>query len=102
MPSPGQQAGKPAKQNSRGIWRSPGDKHQRRIELMVLIGCAFLIVAGAGWAILFALRAQWLDVPMELWLMGRGIVGVVMTRRQNAHAAGMLGLGPLFITLIGT
>jgi len=101
MPSPGQQAGKPAKQNSRGIWRSPGDKHQRRIELMVLIGCAFLIVAGGGWAILFALRAQWLAVPMELWLMGTGIVGVVMTRRQNAHAAGMLVLGTLFITLIG-
>jgi len=98
----GQQAGKPAKQNSRGTWHSPSDKHQRRIELMVLIGCAFLIVAGGGWAVLFALRDQWLAVPMELWLFVTGIVGVVLTRRKSAHAAGMLVLTTLFITLIGT
>lgn len=97
----GQQAGKAAKQSSRSTWRSPGDKHQRRIELMVLIGCAFLIVAGAGWSILFALREQWLAVPMELWLLATGIAGVVMTRQNKAHAAGLLLLGTLFVTLVG-
>lgn len=96
----GQQAGKAAKQSSRGVWRSPGDKHQRRIELMVLIGCAFLIVAGTGWAILFALHEQWAAVPMELWLLATGIAGLMMIRQQKAHAAGVLVLGTLFVTLI--
>ena len=60
MQSKGQQVGPhhlaPARQSA---WRSPGTKHQRRIELMVLIGCAFLITGGLGWSILFGMRGQW-------------------------------------------
>lgn len=82
-------------------WRSPNAKHQRRIELMVLIGCGLLMVAGSGWALMFAMKGLWVAVPMELWLVATGAVGVVLARRQKAFEAGLLLMGTLFLTLIG-
>lgn len=96
MPPSGQ-----ATQASSTAWRSPSAKHQRRIEMMVLMGCGLLIAAGVGWAILFAMREQWLAVSMEIALIFTGTLGVVLTHRKHAHAAGMLLLVTLFFTLIG-
>lgn len=100
-PPPGSSKGSPSKQGSASTWRSPSAKHQRRIELMVLIGCGFLITAGMGWAVLFALRAQWLAVPMELFLAGTGVFGMVIARRGKVHEAGLIVLATVFVTLVG-
>lgn len=100
-PPQGPSKGSPSKQSSATTWRSPSAKHQRRIELMVLIGCGFLITAGLGWAILFATRAQWLAVPMELFLAATGVVGMVIARRGKVHEAGLIVLATVFMTLVG-
>jgi len=100
--SKGQQVGShhlaPARQSA---WRSPGAKHQRRIELMVLIGCAFLITGGLGWSVLFGMRGQWQVVPMEVWLVITGVTGVWLTRRQKAQQAGTLVLATVYVAIVG-
>ncbi|MDE2402654.1 MAG: EAL domain-containing protein [Burkholderiales bacterium] len=91
----------PPDKPSRPTWRSPSAKHQRRIDLMVLFGSAFLIAAGGGWAVLFAWRGLWASVPMEIWLVITGIASIVLTRRQKTQEAGLLLMATLFITLCG-
>ncbi len=86
---------------SAAAWRSPSAKHQRRLELMVLIGCGFLIVAGTGWAVLYALRDLWVAVSMELSLVITGVAGIVMVRHQRVHVAGLMVLAVLFFILCG-
>lgn len=67
---------------------------------MVLIGCGFLITAGVIWGVLFAVKGQWIVVPMDIMYIVAGIVGIALTRRKQAHAAGILLLAILFITLV--
>ncbi len=68
---------------------------------MVLIGCGFLITAGLGWAVLFATRAQWLAVPMELFLAATGAFGMVIAQRGRVYEAGLMVLATVFVTLVG-
>ena len=90
-----------ADQAGRTDWRSPGTKHQRRVDLMVTIGSVLLIASAAVWATMFTIRGLWGGVGMELWLVGTGIVAMVLGRRGQSQKAGLLLLVTLLIMLCG-
>ena len=75
------------------------DKHQRRIELLLLFGCVFAIGSGVFWTVYFALRGQWLIVPLELLIIGIGIAGMVLARRRKTNAAAALVLSSLYLVV---
>ncbi|MBI5926620.1 MAG: EAL domain-containing protein [Aquabacterium sp.] len=100
-PPQGQSKGSSSQQGSTSVWRSPSAKHQRRIELMVLIGCGFLITGSLGWAVVFAIRDQWLAVPVEVGLAFTGVLGIVIARRGRVHEAGLIVLATVFAALVG-
>jgi len=76
-----------------------GAKHQRRVELMLMLGSTMMITAACGWAVFFALRGQWLIVPMEVAVSAAGVAGIVLTRRKKHLAAALTLLIPLFVVL---
>jgi EAL domain-containing protein (putative c-di-GMP-specific phosphodiesterase class I) len=78
-----------------------GAKHQRRVELMLLLGSTIMITAALCWAVFFALRGQWLIVPLEVVVSGAGVAGIVLTRRKRLLAASLVILLPLFVVLCG-
>jgi EAL domain-containing protein (putative c-di-GMP-specific phosphodiesterase class I) len=78
-----------------------GAKHLRRVELMLMLGSSIVIAAASCWAVFFALRGQWAIVPLELGVMGTGVAGMVLTRRQKINAAALVLLLPLFVAISG-
>lgn len=76
-----------------------GAKHQRRIELMLLLGSGILIASSLFWVIYFLLRKQWLVVPLETSLVVVGTGAVVLILQQRLKAAAMLLLGSLLVCI---
>ncbi len=77
----------------------PSAKHQRRIELLLMLGCVLAIGTGVFWSVYFALKAQWLIVPLELAIVAVGIVGIVLTRLKKTDAATVLVLSCLYAVM---
>ena len=76
-------------------------RHQRRVELMLLLGSGFLVVVGLGWGVFFALNGRWPIVATDTVLVSAGLVTLVLTRRKQLLPAALLLLGTLFVVICG-
>lgn len=99
--SSGQPAGHTAARAGRAAQPALGAKHQRRVELLLLLGSTIVIVAGAFWCLYFTLQKQWMLVPLELGMVMLGAGCIVLTRRHRTDVASLILLSTLFVVICG-
>jgi len=100
-PPSGQPAAPVAARASRAAQPALGAKHQRRVELLLLLGSTIVIVAGVFWGIYFMLQKQWMVLALEVGMVILGAVCIVLTRRHRTDASSLLLLSTLFVVICG-
>ncbi|WP_374593690.1 putative bifunctional diguanylate cyclase/phosphodiesterase [Aquabacterium sp.] len=81
--------------------RSLGARHQRRVELLLLLGSGLLIAVGLGWGGFFVLRGQWAITLVDAVLIGAGLGTLALTRRKRMLPASLVLLVTLYIVICG-
>ena len=81
--------------------RSLDARHQRRVELLLLLGSGLLIAVALGWGGFFLESGQWAIVCALSTLIGAGVGAVVLTRRKRMLPASALLLATLYVVITG-
>jgi EAL domain-containing protein (putative c-di-GMP-specific phosphodiesterase class I) len=81
--------------------RSLGGRHQRRVELLLLLGSVLLVAIGLGWGGFFALHRQWGIVLIDAVLVAAGLGTIVLTYRERLQLGSLLMLSTLYVVICG-
>lgn len=73
--------------------------HQRRVERLLLVASAVVVMAGVGWGTLFALRGNWPVVAFDAVVAALGAAIAVLTRRGRRRIASYLLIATMYVAL---
>lgn len=77
----------------------PGDKHRRRIKLLLLFGSCVSILVGTAWATYFAASAHWIGMTLDILLAGTGAFALACTLTNRLRTASVLSVPSLFLVI---
>ncbi len=85
----------------RGFWEAAELTllDRRRQRRMLIVFSLALLVAGGGWGVFFALRADWLIVGLDLCLVVSAMIGAWLTHRQKTRAASIILVATLILVV---
>lgn len=81
--------------------RSPGARHARRVELLLTLGSALLMVIGLGWGLFFITLGRWGIVAVDAVLVLAGVTTLWLTRHQHRQWASLVLLFTLYLVICG-
>jgi class 3 adenylate cyclase len=64
--------------------------YARRVRVVVLVASLFLMAFGAGWALFFGSKGQWIVVAWELLLVAQGVLSLMLVLRNELRKAKIL------------
>jgi EAL domain-containing protein (putative c-di-GMP-specific phosphodiesterase class I) len=70
--------------------------HERRVVSMLWVGAVTVIVMGFGWAAFFVSQGGWINVVLDIILMGVGASVMVLIRAKRLRAAFYLMIVTIF------